>query len=300
MIKLVILIVVVALAASIRFVAPYSSVAAVKNDDAQALVAGYAPKAQGVVEQQPVVEVPKPTPLPKLTFPLVNGGATRWGRNAIILTQLSGKDSDATEPWKLWYCEYQFAPDGTFRYYGVMYSQPFVVTGDYEISGGTIAIRHREVLEGQDKATILDTLGTVTASLEQNPTTGRRMFNSGIHTYLEDFWWEDKGYRDSSGQEYRDPSSNESSGRSIYENEEKDPVYRLFPYRSGDFTIRAELSNDGQAIAKLIIVPFFHFAGPNDKKMYEEEKQLAVKGAKKWLKESNISPSIPTEVRIED
>jgi len=75
---------------------------------------------------------------------------------------------------------------------------------------------------------------------------------------------------------------------------EEIPFYQYFPYNGGDYTITAEVDLKSKKIVKLIVTVFHRFAGPDEKVIYDNEREVAVTAAKSYL--SGIS--FPAEIEI--
>lgn len=157
-------------------------------------------------------------------YPLYASDAVRWGRNMYALAEAASYGRDASDFARLGYCEYQLRPNGTFRYYGVIYAEEVVSEGDYELRNGTITLTHRRVIEARNPKQMLSYLSYGTYRLSTNSTTGRREFSIEIHNYLEDFYWDKTGYRDSSGQRFQASAQNQTSSSApvMSSNEERE------------------------------------------------------------------------------
>lgn len=143
----------------------------------------------------------KSWPLPLPPF------ATRWGRSMIGLAEFSDREGyDPSLFLLLGYCEYQLLPSGRFRYYGVVGNEPFITGGSYTIGSDTVSLVHDTVIEGRYPDEILRFLGEQRAPITRHANTGTRTFTLGIATYIEDFWWDGKGYRDGAGDRYHSAS----------------------------------------------------------------------------------------------
>lgn len=230
-----------------------------------------------------------------------------WGRVMIGAAQGVGKDNFFADSG---YSCLHFKPDLTVEYEGVNFFKRYRAIGTYELKPDENIViwrltkltvpedneenrRVRAELEPYVLGSFYGTFGV---------ENGRRTITSSILMFTEGItWdWEVGVYRDQSGNPMVLAGSQSTGAGNQKSREPKDPVYGLFPHESGDFTIRAELTANQQAIEKLIIVPFFHFSSPDEKALRKDECDLAVAGAKKWLKQQSIPSSIPVEVRIED
>lgn len=155
-------------------------------------------------------------------YPLYSSDAVRWGRNMAGLAVAARDGGDGNALADLGYSEYQFRPNGTFRYYAIIFAEKIVAEGDYEIRNGTVTIYHRRILKAKEPTKVLQHLSYNTYKLSNNETTQRRMFEAGIHMYLEDFYWDRKGYRDSSGQRFHIAGSKPNGNPEVSRNADEE------------------------------------------------------------------------------
>ena len=167
-------------------------------------------------------------------YPLYSSDAVRWGRNMAGLAAAARDGGDGNALAGLGYSEYQFRPNGTFRYYAVIFAEKVVSEGDYEMRDGTITIIHRRIIKANNPKQMLSYLSYGTYQLGSNSTTGRREFSIEIHNYLEDFYWDRKGYRDSSGQRFHIAGSKPNGSREMSRKaaeDRKECAEKLFYHR---------------------------------------------------------------------
>ena len=69
---------------------------------------------------------------------------------------------------------------------------------------------------------------------------------------------------------------------------EKIPHYNLFPRLTGDYRIEALLNEENTQISKLRITVIHHFASPSETELYQNERDIAVAAAQKWLTDNGV------------
>jgi len=75
----------------------------------------------------------------------------------------------------------------------------------------------------------------------------------------------------------------------------KVPYYSLFPYNGGEYQLSATLNNEQTAITSITIV-VWHQIPVSQTSLFNQERDLIVASAKKWLADQGVPSSITTTV----